>query len=607
MCYKRTYLLINLTLMLFVCGNLLAQNKEQKNSYLVAQQYISENRDKEAISILEDLIDKNFTEQYYLMLSDVYKRTEENKKLEKLIKKAIKQNNNNSIYIIDLGNFYSALYDTLKAEKQYDRAINELQANNSDIQRTASKFISQRNYDYAEKTYKRGRELLKNSNAYTYELSYIYQTEGKNKEIAQEYISLLDNNPMLINQIEVNLSNLFNRDKDENLKKEINEFILNKVQKNPENESYLQLYYWLLMQNNDYAEAFIQAKAIDKRFYASDGRTVNDFAVKCMNNKQYKYALQGFNYLMKLSNEEQARYDVKLNRMNCLYNEFISKATFTQKEIHYLQSEYEKTLQEIGYNKQSSEFIRQYAHLKAYYLNDAQGGVDLLDTLINMRQLSTLQRAECKLDRADIYLISGDIWEASLTYSQVEKDMKNEVIGSEAKFKNAMLSYYTGDEEWALSQFEVLRASTTKLIANDAMQYSLLIKENMDEDSTYKGLILFAKADFALYQNKILEAERYLDTIDNYYTFHPLFDEILYKRAEIAIKQKDYQRADSLLNEIIVKYPTDLVADDAIFLMATINEEQFSNKQKAKELYEKIILEYPSSVYVSEARKRYSQ
>ena len=53
-------------------------------------------------------------------------------------------------------------------------------------------------------------------------------------------------------------------------------------------------------------------------------------------------------------------------------------------------------------------------------------------------------------------------------------------------------------------------------------------------------------------------------------------------------------------------YPYDITADDALILMAELNEDQLDNKQKALECYEKLLIDYPTSLYSDRARKRYN-
>ena len=152
----------------------------------------------------------------------------------------------------------------------------------------------------------------------------------------------------------------------------------------------------------------------------------------------------------------------------------------------------------------------------------------------------------------------------------------------------------------------MLRASTSKLIANDAMELSLLISDNMEDDSTYTMLSLFADADLLLYRNQLDSAWEGFDNVTRQMLSHPLFDEVLMRKAQIRMKQARYAEADSLLQRLVDFYPTDITADDALFLMAQLNEDHLGNPTKALECYEKLLVDYPTSLYVDRARKRYN-
>ena len=49
----------------------------------------------------------------------------------------------------------------------------------------------------------------------------------------------------------------------------------------------------------------------------------------------------------------------------------------------------------------------------------------------------------------------------------------------------------------------------------------------------------------------------------------------------------------------------DILADDALFGMAELHEEQLGDPDTAQGLYERLLNEYPGSLYVVEARKRF--
>jgi outer membrane protein assembly factor BamD (BamD/ComL family) len=271
-----------------------------------------------------------------------------------------------------------------------------------------------------------------------------------------------------------------------------------------------------------------------------------------------------------------------------------------------LRRQYEEAIEELGKNERTVPLMRHYAQLVAYYGNDPQPAVSMLDDVLEIPRLKAAVRDEVKLELGDLLLFAGEVWDASLLYMQVEKANKNDVLGAQAKLKNAQLSYYNHDFAWANSQLKVLRASTSKLIANDAMELSLLISDNMEDDSTYSMLELFADADLLLYRNRLDSAWDGFSEVSRRTLSHPLLDEVLLRQARIRMKQARFEEADSLLQRLVDFYPQDITADDALMLMAQLNEERLGNNQKAIECYEKLLVDYPSSLYVDRARKRYN-
>jgi hypothetical protein len=56
---------------------------------------------------------------------------------------------------------------------------------------------------------------------------------------------------------------------------------------------------------------------------------------------------------------------------------------------------------------------------------------------------------------------------------------------------------------------------------------------------------------------------------------------------------------------IINEYDYEILIDDALFDLAKIYDFRLSNISEAMKYYEKIILEFPGSIYASECRNRY--
>jgi tetratricopeptide (TPR) repeat protein len=247
------------------------------------------------------------------------------------------------------------------------------------------------------------------------------------------------------------------------------------------------------------------------------------------------------------------------------------------------------------------------AHLQAFYLGKKDEAIIRLKDIVNKTSGKPLEIAEAKLELADILILQGDMWEPSLLYGQIEKDFKQDVIGQEAKFKNAKLSFYRCEFEWAQTQMDVLKASTTKLISNDAIALSILIMDMSGLDTTYDALATYARADLYFYQNQFDLSMKCLDSLETKYTDHPVLDDVKYKKAEIALKKGDYEKAVGYFNEVVTKFGTDILADDALFKMGDIYERKLNNPEKAGECYKAIIKDHKDSIYVVEARKRFNQ
>jgi TolA-binding protein len=192
-------------------------------------------------------------------------------------------------------------------------------------------------------------------------------------------------------------------------------------------------------------------------------------------------------------------------------------------------------------------------------------------------------------------------------YGQVEKQFKEDALGQEARFKSAQLSYYVGDFDWAKNQLDILKTATTQLISNNALELSLLIQDNTGLDSTDNAMREYASAEFLLYQNKISKCKETLNLLPFKYPNHSLNDEILYLKAQVQEKLGNYVAANQIYESVYKNYSTDLLADNALYRSAMINLQVLKNKEVAVQLFEKIILEYGSSLYVSRARDFYYQ
>jgi outer membrane protein assembly factor BamD (BamD/ComL family) len=377
-----------------------------------------------------------------------------------------------------------------------------------------------------------------------------------------------------------------------------------KVQKNTTNDDYIDLLTWVYVQNKDFEGALAQMKALDKR-KGETGYRVLIIARMAQSESDYTDAVSGYEYVVNKGKDSPLYFQARTELLNCRKEKIANTVNYTQEDLVGLKNDYLLFINDNERGFRTAQSMKELADLEGFYLHDTQGAIDLCNEIIKIPGVPLQLKNKTKLSLGDFYLISGDVWEATLLYSQVDKDEKDSPLGEEARFRNAKLAYYRGDFDWAQTQLEVLKASTSELISNDAIELSVFIIDNLGLDTVALPMQMYAKADLLQFQNKDDDAIKELDSITVQFPGHALTDDIEYTKAQIAVKHKEFDKAVPLLEDIIKNYKTDLKGDDATFLLAEINEQQLHNKDKAMELYKTIITDYNSSLLVIEARKRY--
>lgn len=591
-----------LFLLSFVFTSVLSIAQPSTDEQLAFQFYQNKEFDK-ALEYYEKLYNKKSPQQFYAPYLNCLLETKDFKKAEKIAKKQIKQNPESLNYSVDLGTVYLLSEEPSKAKATWEQAIKSIKVNDQ-VFAVANAFLAIRQYDYAISTYLRGRRISENNYPFSFELAEVYNLKGDKISMINEYLDVLETNDSYIQSVQNALQTSFGNDADSKQNELVKTELLKRIGRNPDKTIFSELLIWMQIQQKDWEGAFVQAKALDKR-KKEEGNRVMGLAQLFAQNEAYDIAVKAYEYVIAKGPGVYFYTNARIELLNVYYQKVVTKGNYTSAELLDLEKHYHTTLAELGKSANTASLLKNLAHLQAFYLNKTNEAISLLEETISIPKLSPSTQAECKLELADILLMSGDIWEASLRYSQVEKAFKYDVIGQEAKFRNAKISYYTGDFKWAQAQLDVLKGATSKLIANDALDLSLLISDALAIDTNEAPLLIFARADLLAFQNKDEAAKTTLDSINTLFPNHALSDDILYKKAAIELKHARHTEAAVFYEEILKNYGNDILGDDALFKLADINENRFKNTDKAKELYQQLLEKYPGSLYVVEARKRF--
>ena len=566
-----------------------AQNEQ------LALQYFDDGEFEKAITIFEENLQKQPSNYFFFQkVIECRQQLKQYDKAEEVILKR-KEKYNQPILLVELGYNYQLQKNEIEAKKQYDLALLEVEKQANHAYQVANSFEKKVLLDWAIKTYETAQKVNPN-------LNFDYQTallQGQLGNLDLMLEKLLDygyknqeNTALVQNQ----LSRYLMDDTEGTFADAIKKSLLLKTQKS-QDVYWNQSLSWLFVQQKEYGKAFVQEKAVYKRNPESFYNIVT-LARLAIEEKQNEDATTILTFVL----ENTQDLELQMQAHHFLLSMEIESAS--QKEYATIDLKLQELLKKYGINPYSLDLQLLTAHFDAFYLNQPELGKQLLQNALKL-PLNLRDQSKVKMELADIMVYDEKFNQAILYYAQVEDNLKNDVLAHEASLKLANANFYKKDFDWTLQQVKNLKQSSSLLIANDAVELFLLIQDNSVEDSLRVALQAYAKADLQLYQKKNEEALQSFLTILEKHKGESIEDETLLKIADIYYQKKDYLKALSYYQNILDNHKEGIYIDEALFFSAEIYRKHLMDNEKAKPLYEKIVLEHPDSLYYTESRKQY--
>jgi tetratricopeptide (TPR) repeat protein len=580
-----------------------AQNQDLQNKSILASQYYQNKEFAKAAELYEQLYASTKAEGYFNIYLECLLGIPDYEKAEKEIRKGLRGNSSDSYWYIQWGYLKKTMGQDAEAKKLYDKAISSIGDNPTAYPNLANQFVSRREFEYAEKVYLKGR-ASGNPGLYNYELARIYYYMRNYDQMLKEYLDWAQQKESNLEIVKSNLQSVLAIDNDHEISRQMKSYILKQIQQDPGQILYNRLLIWLFIQDKNFIAAIRQSIALDKRTGNEDGNILA-LANVAASNQGYDDVQKAYDYLIN-KGKKSDYYGLALRqKMQMQYDRFKTEDIPDITKAKALKDEFVKTFAVTGYSQDAIDLEADYAHLLAFYLNQPADAIQVINEGLALPGINLQQTSVLKAELADIYVFSGDLWEAVISYSQVVESNKSTLLGDDVKIKRAKLGYYMGNFKWAKAQLDVLRASTSKLIANDAMDMSFFISENLESDSTAAPLKSFARADLQIFRNNFTGALAALDSISILYPDNALIDDVDYRKAGILVKQGKFNEASVLLETIVKDHSWEMLADDALFQLAGIYQNKLNRKEEAMQLYKKMLTDYPGSVYVVDSREEY--
>ena len=577
----------------------------QLNSTIeLATDYYQKQEFEKAAELYEQLFNQTHAKLYFNFLFNCYTNTKKYSDAEKLVKKQIKYSNNDISYQVTLAKLYSLQGNTEKSKQTISKAIDKLPPDQFIINSFAIELQNERDLESAIKVFEKGQKLLDKVYGFHLELANIYLLNKNYKKMADEYISLLEESPEKLFSIEERLQTLIQNDTENAIGNILKNCLLTKIQSNNKSPELFELLIWVFIQERNYSQALIQAIAIDRRTN-NESNTIMSIGEIALSNNDFDAAISSFQYLKDKGQQTSYYYKSECNYLLSLNKKIIINPNHTKKEEIDLELQLKAAIAQYGIIHETTGLIIDLSQLQSHFLNKIDDAITLLESSLTNNSLNNDDKSDIRMKLGDIYLFSGNIWDANLVYAKIENDNQGSPIANDAKFKRAKIAYYTGDYKWAGALLDILKAATSKETSNDAFELSLLISDNSQDDSTSSAMKLFSSADYLLVQNKDSLAILTYDSIPKLYPGNTLEDDILYRKAQICENRNEVDSAISLYQQIVTRFSYEIYADNSLYKLGLLYEINKNNAEKAMDYYKQLISNFSNSIFVFDARIRY--
>ncbi|MBD0831442.1 tetratricopeptide repeat protein [Aestuariibaculum sediminum] len=498
-------------------------------------------------------------------------------------------------FLVELGYNYQLMGNQNKAQEFYNEALGTIDKNPNNVFTVAKGFQSHTLLNETIQAYKKAMALKPDFN-FNLQLAQLNGEQGNIEDMFIGYLDFAEANPIALSNVKRFISDFISENADNENNILFRKILLKKMQQEP-NILWNEMLSWLFIQQNDYNKAFVQEKAIFMRQPESLDK-IEDLGAIAFNENELELASEIYTFIIETAQDTDELLFAHYQLIQ------IETKTTPREKYEQIDKKYQDLFAEFGLFTQTFDLQLGYGHFLAFLNNTPEKAIEFLENTLKL-PLNDKQQAEVKLELGDILVLQEQFNKALLYYTQIQRNLKNSTISQEARFRVAKTSYYKGDFKWAESQLNILKASTSQLIANDALDLKLLISDNKYEDSLQTSLKLYARADLMAFQNKNDEAILVLDKILKEHKTEGIVPQALFKQAQLFEEKEMYDKARENYEFIINNFSEGILIDDALFNLADLFEHYFNEPEKAKSFYEQIIFQHADSIYFVDARKRY--
>ena len=574
-----------------------AQSAELANAYFRKGEY------EKAILLYQPLFESNpIRQDYFKSLLTCYQQVESFTDAQALIEEQIQRFPEQVYLFVELGYNYQLQGDINLAEQYYEQSLDIVKQKPNYGFMIGRSFRQNHLLDQALRSYQIAKEINPKLNTEISE-AQIYGEKGDLEKMFDLYLDLVDKNENYFSTVQRYVASFITDDKYDPNNALFKKLLLKRAQKNPK-DAWNMLLSWLFMQQQEYKKALTQEKSLFNRMPGSLER-IREIGYISFENEDYETSKNAFEFM--LSKEKE----VIIDDQDVLFAEIYllkieNNSTQKGENRARIEAKFEELISDYGYGEKTLQLHLAFADFLTFDHDKPEKAIQHLES-ISERAETPFEKGFIEMKTADILVFTDQFNQALIKYTKIQYDLKNSELAQEARFKVARTSYFKGDFQWAQNQLKVLKSSTSQLIANDALELSLKIGNNMNKDSLNEGLEIYARAELLGFQQKYQRAIDTLSYVLTQFKGQQIEDDALFSQAVYYQNIENYKAAEVNLLSLLDFHPESLLIDDSIFMLGELYRDHLNEPAKAQSMFERIIFEFPSSIYLVDARISFRQ
>jgi len=563
---------------------------------------------KDALIIFEELyLAEPSNTRYFNALHRVYLQLKNYAaSIDLLEKRILEKPDDISVYGM-LGSTYYIMGNEGKAYEVWDEALTKTPNKPMMYRIIANYAVERRAFEKAIGLYERGKEISDDKVLFAYDLAQLYTLTMQFGKAAEEYCTILDKNPMQRQVIEQRI--LSYSGKPDALEATI------PVVEDWSDRSNLSLSYLLarlLTEAKEFGEAFEVYRDIDEE-QTNLGKDLYSFAEllsrernHLMAGKVYReiidlYPNSPLTPLAKLGYAKSIEAELLANYRESLplWKPYFHFKKFDSEKIDDVLTAFNEVVDIYANTEAAFEALLRIGLIKFYMQNDPLNAAENFKIVIT-DGINSKSAMDAYIELGNIALLIGNLDEAGLNFSKIiEKTHSNNQSHNLAKFKLARVNFYKQNFDEANNFLAAILHNLKDDNANDAIELSLVLNTTMNDSL---NLLNFAEAEFLAEQKKFSEAAGKYSLIYQNPQAFVLHSITKLRHAEMMLADDDYEEAIKLFESIADEGEKNIYADKALYLLGKTYYLGMGNREKALEVYERLLLEFPNSLYIDEAR-----